>query len=149
MARTMWLMLLGAITTAAPLPAIAEDPCGIEGARTLLDFDVMHPPSDVLHLGSRLDVKVIGNGDIGLDVRDRSTGKPIFAEAPHGLSFYEVSPSQARLQQDNEKVRVLETWIYAVILYIDYRDVRVALGDRSEDEFVGGRVRVCIKGKPN
>jgi hypothetical protein len=133
----------------APLSALAESACGIDGATGLLDFDVLHPPTDVLHLGTRLDIRVIANGDIGLDVRNRATGDPIFIEAPHGSSFYEVTPADVARSSDDQKVRVLETGIYAVILYIDYRNVHAASGEHGLDVFVGGRVRICVKGKPN
>jgi hypothetical protein len=125
MAGTHWLTrvlpLLSAAVAFMPLSAIGESACGVDGARVLLDFDVMHPSSKVLHLGTRLDIRVIGHGLIGLDVRDRQTGKSIFDEVPHGPSLYEVAPGSVLHEQENEKVRVLETWIYAVILYIDYR----------------------------
>jgi hypothetical protein len=68
--------------------------------------------------------------------------------ALHGFDLFN-SGKRDRRGRARDPLRTLETWIYAVILYIDHREVRVTTGDDGYDEFSGGRVRVCLKGKPN
>jgi len=141
------LALFGVFVACIPLPAFGESPCGIAEARVLLEYDAMHPPTTVLHLGTRLDVRAMQH-EVGLDIRNRQTGEPIFEEAAHGASFYEITAGDVRSMRDGG-VRTLETWIYAVILYVDYRGLRVETDAHGYDEIIGGQVRVCIKGKPN
>jgi hypothetical protein len=119
--------------------AIAGTDCGVSGARSIVDFDVMQPPAEPINLPQGLSLTFENGYDDGYSVvaRSKPSDYNLLDWRNHGPDPSDLL-AWSHLQKYYPDVRRLRVRHHHAEIVLDLRDVR-SVADPEADELAGAK----------
>lgn len=144
--------------------SLAATDCGVAGARSIVDFDIMHPPTEPIQLPQRLTLTFEDGDEDGYSVaaREKPSDYNLLDWRNHGpdpSDLYGWSHFQ-KLYPDIRRLRVRH---HHAEIVLDLRDVRSVAAPEADElakakgiqlagpsgKFTGGTVHLCWLVQPS